>query len=406
MNVRTEEDILALISNKVEESISLEYKSCGALSTGDKAKFEIGKDVSAFANSVGGTIIYGIKEKEDGHIPLEVDDGFNPKEITKEWLEAIIDSRISPKINGVMITPIELTQTRPGKYIYVVEIPPSLKAPHQASDFRYYKRYNFKSMPMEDYEIKDVANRKVMARPLIAVDTFIRHSTVVCLSIKNIGTEVALNVRLAPDKGLKLRGERDIEDIPLFSKGIKFFPPGKEFVFWYGTFPEIVKDEKKPSSFTVKVSYNRINDPLTEFTDDFYIDIKDYYYTTSNTSIIEEEMKDIGEAINKLTNELSKKMEALSCLQNMTGSTGLQLSVDTLRNIKHIVNQEPFEKINARYVSYEVFMEVLGVDMETAYKLHQWMRFDMQSDPVQKHSLRPAILAEFNKYFIVPDESQ
>lgn len=404
MNIRTEKDILALISNKVEESISLEYKRCGALSNGDKAKIEIGKDVSAFANSVGGTIIYGIKE--DGHIPSEIDEGFNPQEITKEWLEAIIDSRISPKINGVAIVPIELKQTRPGKYIYVVEIPPSLKAPHQASDFRYYKRYNFKAMPMEDYEIKDVANRRAMSRPLIAVDTFIRHSTVVCLSIKNVGTEVALNARFTPDKDLKLRGDRAVEDVPFFSKGIKFFPPGKEFVFWYGTFPEIVKGETKPSSFTIKVTYNKINDPLTEFTDDFYIDINDYYYTTTKTTIIEEEIKNIHEAINKLTNELSKKMESLSCLQNMTGPTGLRFSIDSLRNIKHIANQEPFEKINARYVSDEVFMEVLGVDMETADKLHHWIRFDSQSDPVQKHSLNPAILDEFNKYFIVPAESQ
>lgn len=30
---------------------------------------------------------------------------------------------------------------------------------HQARDLRYYRRYNFESVPMADYEIRDVMNR-------------------------------------------------------------------------------------------------------------------------------------------------------------------------------------------------------------------------------------------------------
>ena len=39
--------------------------------------------------------------------------------------------------------------------IYVVDIPQSNIA-HQAFDKRYYKRFNFISTPMEDYEIRDI----------------------------------------------------------------------------------------------------------------------------------------------------------------------------------------------------------------------------------------------------------
>jgi hypothetical protein len=49
-------------------------------------------------------------------------------------------------------------------------------------------------------------------------------------------------------------------------------------------------------------------------------------------------------------------------------------------------------------------MEVLNVDMDTAYKLEHWIRFDLQSDPVQKHSLSPEIIVEFKKYFTLPEE--
>jgi hypothetical protein len=50
---------------------------------------------------------------------------------------------------------------------YVVEIPQSTTA-HQATDHRYYKRFNFLSQAMEDYEIRDIMNRA--RRPDMSVE--------------------------------------------------------------------------------------------------------------------------------------------------------------------------------------------------------------------------------------------
>ena len=55
-----EDDILSMIKDEVQESINLDYKACDSLGKSDGRKREISKDVSAFANSAGGTIIYGI----------------------------------------------------------------------------------------------------------------------------------------------------------------------------------------------------------------------------------------------------------------------------------------------------------------------------------------------------------
>lgn len=153
----TEQDLFQLISNSVQENIQLEYKACAAIQNTDKKKTEISKDISALANSAGGIIIYGIVE--EGYLPIKIDNGFDPNEISKEWLEQIINSRIQRKIEGLLIKPIDLESTSPGKIAYAISVPQSTRAPHQAHDKRFYKRYNFESVPMEEYEIRDVSNR-------------------------------------------------------------------------------------------------------------------------------------------------------------------------------------------------------------------------------------------------------
>lgn len=173
-----EDDVLRLIELQTKESSSLEYKQCAALRTDgpfynrktekyeerrkkqskDKIVSEISKDVSSFANADGGTIVYGIVE--NNHIPLFIDQhAFLPTEVSKEWLENVIDSNIRRKIQGVKINQIELTTSNPGKVIYAVYIPQSLQGAHQAKDCIYYQRRNFKAEPMEDYQVRDVMNR-------------------------------------------------------------------------------------------------------------------------------------------------------------------------------------------------------------------------------------------------------
>ena len=88
---------------------------------------EIAKDVSAFANSDGGCIIYGIEE--DKHLPKKIDSGVDHDKYTREWLENVITSNISPRIDGITISPIPLS---PDNSVYIVDIPKSSRGPHQA----------------------------------------------------------------------------------------------------------------------------------------------------------------------------------------------------------------------------------------------------------------------------------
>lgn len=148
----------SLIQNQVEESIELDYKSAAAIDNTPQRKTEIAKDVSAMANSAGGIIIYGVKEydgQDKKHLPKEIDP-IDRKNFSREWLEQVIQSNIQPKIKNVIITPIPISDDN---VVYKVVIPQSTTA-HQANDKKYYKRYNFMSVAMEDYEIRDIMNRQ------------------------------------------------------------------------------------------------------------------------------------------------------------------------------------------------------------------------------------------------------
>lgn len=162
-NKYTKEDIQYLIDFGIEESIHLDYKAAGALANTDVKKKEISKDIAAFANSDGGIIVYGLEEQ--GHKPVTFSyiDG---RIITKEWLEQVINSTINQKIKNVEIFPIR-NNGNIAESIYVVRIPRSDNAPHMSSDKCYYKRYNFQSVKMEEYEVRDLFHRHNSARLLI-----------------------------------------------------------------------------------------------------------------------------------------------------------------------------------------------------------------------------------------------
>lgn len=158
------EFIESLIKNEIEESINVDFKSADALSKLDAKKKEISKDVSAFANSNGGIIIYGINEKNHKAFELSFVDG---NEFTKEWIEQVISSTIQRNIPELKIFPIR-KDSKIEQSIYVVQIPESFEAPHIAKDKKFYKRYNFESVAMEEYEVRNLYGKKIKSKLILS----------------------------------------------------------------------------------------------------------------------------------------------------------------------------------------------------------------------------------------------
>ncbi|MEL6526522.1 MAG: hypothetical protein AAFQ07_12525, partial [Chloroflexota bacterium] len=85
-----------------------------------------------------------------------------------------IINNIRPRIEGVAVYSFQLSSGQ-NDVAHVVHIPASDTA-HQAMDKRYYKRYNFVSEPMFDYEIRDVMGRGQNPRIQLEFDFLIEHS--------------------------------------------------------------------------------------------------------------------------------------------------------------------------------------------------------------------------------------
>lgn len=152
---KTLEDIQDLITNEVEESTELEYKSMVKV---NNWKLELAKDVSAMANANGGIIIYGIREaKKDGRtIPKNITPISDAENVSKESLSQVISANIQPKIEGIEITTIPAPLDG---VLFVVKIPQSTTAHQNKQTHQYHTRRNATVEAMEDYEIRDVMNR-------------------------------------------------------------------------------------------------------------------------------------------------------------------------------------------------------------------------------------------------------
>jgi hypothetical protein len=387
-------DLNKLITDQVQENIHLDYKESPAI---DKSKRnEIAKDVSAFANSDGGVLVYGVVESNN--LPVSVDGGVGHTTYSREWLEQIINSNISPRIDDIRISPIQLSVDRSA---YAVKIPKSFRGPHQAPDKKYYKRFNFQSVPMEDYEINDVRNRRKVLPPLVNVDIEIEQGLLIYLSVTNIGDQTAEDITF--NLPAILQPWIDKEGPNFFTRGIKYLPPNRNYRIMYAPINQALHDSSPyPSRFDISVSYNH-PEANQRISDEFHFDLMDYW----NTSVIDSELyqhgKKVKESIDKLTiaiNNLNKNVESLTPL---TGATGLNLSVSTVKNLHHLAADETqTERINPEGAGYRVFMEVLGVDSNIALQLRNFFRSRDDNKKLEEvEGVTAELIEEMEKYFHV-----
>lgn len=145
----TAADLAALVENRVSESVTLEFKA--EPWSGKSAMKEWCKDISAMANSEGGCIVVGMKEKDA--VAEELVGVAGRAEELKRRLGQAAEANIDPRI-AIQFEPVDLS---PGRFALLCATSRSRFAPHMSradGDMRIYKRTNTHVEKMSTDEIR------------------------------------------------------------------------------------------------------------------------------------------------------------------------------------------------------------------------------------------------------------
>ena len=122
--------------------------------------FSLSKQVSAFVNGAGGRLFLGLDDdgRIDGGVRTDLRGGG-----TRAWLEDIVPTSVDPPLQRCNVFEVgpsgPESRIQPGHAVYVIELPASDEAPHQAKDHRYYLRIAGKSRPMGHVHVQDILRR-------------------------------------------------------------------------------------------------------------------------------------------------------------------------------------------------------------------------------------------------------
>jgi hypothetical protein len=362
---RSRSDLEDFVRNGVQESIHLDYKRSDSLAT-PSARKEISKDVSAFLNADGGVLVYGIEEVD--HLPVGIDAGMDDSTFSRERLEQLILANISPRPDGIQVVQIPLATSRSA---YAIQVPKGHQPYQDSSAMRYYKRFNFMSVPMEHYEVEDLRARHVRIERLVNIEIAIRHGILVDVVISNPGTVAAADVSFAFEPALRWSTS---QTPPLIANGARSIPPGRRYHFLYDSYLELLNpDRGKAIMFSATVEYRH---PMTEtvMQETFEFDLRDYM----NSAVIESENVEVGKkisaALESIGSAIGRVASATENLGRISSPSGLNISFTALRNLALLMRADSgFTLDPSRYADVDLFQEVLDMDMKTAYRLRTFL---------------------------------
>ncbi|MCM2284153.1 MAG: ATP-binding protein [Desulfobacula sp.] len=239
----TIEDIRDFISSMQEENLNLDFKTISNSNLTNKDdKKNLAKSLSAYANSSGGLIIWGVvatKNKQG------IDCATGLKEI--ENIRLFL-SRLN-EFTGMAVSPIvddvqhRFIETSPNKGVAITYVPESISGPHMAKmgEDRYYKRSGDSFYRLEHFDLEDMFGRR--PRPILELNTRITGyglQSNIIIGIKNVGRGSAKAPYIAFGVSLPFRLNRYGLD-GNYNEGMKKLPYlGSELPNRYGEGSNVV----------------------------------------------------------------------------------------------------------------------------------------------------------------------
>src|SRR6266508_3078160 len=152
----SKDDLNALVQNGVTESNSLDFKR-QSYGSSEAEKKELLKDVTAFANAIGGDLALGISKKDGVATALVPLTGNAETELDR--LNQILRSGAEPPLLGLSIMPVQVNS---GVCI-IIRIPRSPLAPHRVSAYgssRFYVGHGRSAVEATMDELRNLFGRQ------------------------------------------------------------------------------------------------------------------------------------------------------------------------------------------------------------------------------------------------------
>lgn len=193
--------IRQLVANAEPEGPRLDYKQeINTARTTEKR--ELAKDITSFANEIGGTLIYGIPEDQSNPQAAPTPArpyGIDPIVGLEETVENIYASVITQLLPEYRIRRVDLTEY-PGKVCYIMWTPESWVGPHMVqgySDARFYRRGQFRTVTMSERDVEERYRRRLSTHS--AAEEFLKsEDTSHLLTSYNNQTQVVTTLKIVP----------------------------------------------------------------------------------------------------------------------------------------------------------------------------------------------------------------
>ncbi|WP_095091023.1 ATP-binding protein [Mesorhizobium sophorae] len=357
---RTIDDILEMKERGDAEGATLEYKSSRLFEQKNEKVFEtLSKELTAFANAIGGALIIGVEEDNDRRIsdirPIQ-----DPSR-NETWLEDGLLSRIAPSLQ----ISIERIDVEIG-HLLVLDVPPSRNAPHQAADKRFYARRLFRIDPLLPFEVEDI-RRRVSTLPSGASLSITFESGRVSFSIKNDGLghvfDVSIQIEGIENTSIVQQWVPGGFDRP-YTEPFRIIHSGETRNFLGAGF-EFLQGHLD-DRMDVHLHYTDEDGKQHQKTYTYYL--KDFHSTyrmkSPNEEVLEQGIKRL-ENIERTLTSLSRDIKAMH--ENAFHPTGLNFSRTTLTALSNRADV----KWPGRFLTIQALAEVLEIDIETALRIQR-----------------------------------
>lgn len=134
----TEAHISQLVADQTREGPHLDFKREFPLAWNDAAKHEFLADTTAFANSGGGDLIFGIEEDGQGQALTVVPQAITNVDQEIRRLQDLLLSLAEPRLPGTEIHAVRVAELGIEGYVLIVRIPQSWAGPHRVKTNQHF----------------------------------------------------------------------------------------------------------------------------------------------------------------------------------------------------------------------------------------------------------------------------